>query len=129
MENPRALLSRKLALRGFSSLSISSACDSLTREGFLDDGRYALLWARARIRRRGEGPRLIRAGLQHKGVTRDSIESALRLCETEGLFDEALGAARTAALARCGNDAAELKRCLERRGFSRNSISEYLDKY
>jgi regulatory protein len=129
MENSRELLSRKLKQRGFSPASIRLACDELARDGFLDDGRYALLWARARIRRRGEGPLLIRAALQARGLARDSIENALRSCEAEGLFAEALGAAGEMEQARCVGDLPELKRRLGQRGFSKNSITEYLEKY
>jgi len=75
MEQPRAGLARKLAGRGYSAEAAESACARLAREGFLDDGRFALAWARGRLRRRREGPLLIRYGLLRKGVDRQLIEA------------------------------------------------------
>lgn len=70
-EHTRWLLVLKLRKRGVPEPAIASALDRLERLGCLDDERYARAWAQERLRKRGEGPARLRAGLVGRGVGED----------------------------------------------------------
>jgi regulatory protein len=78
-EHTRALLSRKLAGRGYSDEAVSLALGLLEAEGALSAERYAEAWLRSRISRGGKGPAELLAGLLARGVEGDLARSTLAI--------------------------------------------------
>lgn len=76
-EQTRYLLALKLRKRGMGDGAAAPALDRLERLGLLSDERFARAWAEERVRRRGEGPARIAAGLAARGVSEDL---ARRVC-------------------------------------------------
>lgn len=58
----------KLRDKGFDEAVIQSALSGLIRLGYLDDEKFARLWAESRIRLRAFGRRRIERELREKGV-------------------------------------------------------------
>lgn len=64
----------KLAAKDCTPAAIDAAVDELRRYGFLDDSRYARLFAEDKRRLQGWGERRIRMQLVRDGVARDVID-------------------------------------------------------
>lgn len=67
-EHNRHLLALKLRKREIPAPAVALALDSLEARGLLSEERYARSWAEGRLRKRGEGPVRIVAGLLARGV-------------------------------------------------------------
>ena len=111
-------LRMKLLKRGFESLSVEEVLQSLKRQEYLDDQRYAEQWLRSRSERRPEGRAVLVAGLLRKGVSREIAEGSVSRYLTPALEREnALRALEK--LRRAGEtDPDRLKGKLRARGFS-----------
>ena len=84
-EQSRRDLKRKLALRGVEAVDAEAAIGRLAEQGFQDDARFAVAFARDRASA-GYGPVRIRQELAGHGVDADGCEAALLACE--GSWDE-----------------------------------------
>ena len=126
-----AELRRKLALRGYAPATVETVLDRLTRLGYLDDRRFATLWAEAALRGgKGVGPRL-RQELQRRGVASELIAETLEQLASEHDEHQVLAdlvARRFAGFDPVRADDRERRRVygfLQRRGFSLSTILEF----
>jgi len=78
-EHSRKELTRKLADRGVERDAAEAALDTLNRQDFQNDERFAAALARSRSSS-GYGPVRIRAELGTHGLGRDAIDAALDAC-------------------------------------------------
>lgn len=65
----------KLAAKDCSAVAIDAAIGELTRFGFVDDARYAKLYAEDKRRLQGWGSRRIRLELSRAGVAREVLDA------------------------------------------------------
>lgn len=83
-EHTGAQLRKKLAGKECTADAIDAAIGELERYGFLDDARYARLYAEDKRRLQGWGERRIRTQLTHAGIAREIIDA---LFSGEAEFD------------------------------------------
>jgi regulatory protein len=120
-------MSRLLGARGFAAAEVREALDQLTRQGYLDDRRFAANWAGSRLRARPMGLRRLRQELRARGVEETVASAVLREVYEDG--EEVVArraiASKLPTLARLDRTArlARLVRFLERRGFSGELIA------
>lgn len=69
-------LTRKLTQREHTAEAINSALDELKSANYVNDARYAQLYAEQRVER-GYGPRYIKAKLQERGIETGHIDTAI----------------------------------------------------
>ena len=81
-DHSRRELSRKLRSRGVEPEEADAALLVLARQDFQNDARFADALARTRAGA-GYGPRYIRAELGTHGLSRDDIDAALQVCDTD----------------------------------------------
>ena len=121
----RRQLEHKLIRRGFSEADVGEACDRLEERGYLDDLESARGLARGRMRRKGYGPRRLRAELRKRGASEGIaevvVDEAFAGGEMALLKESALGWLRVHEW-----DRERLARHLERKGFSASVILELL---
>ena len=86
-------LRRKLRDKGFEADAITAAIDQLTREGWIDDLRFARELVRSRGQK-GIGPKRIAMELRELGIDSDIAREAMRESEEEPSGEGALGVAR-----------------------------------
>ncbi|MBU8913136.1 MAG: recombination regulator RecX [Spirochaetales bacterium] len=81
---------QKLVSRGCDSAVVDMALTDLTRNGSLDDARFAASWVRNRVRRHPEGQPALIAGLRQRGVDSATAEAAVStvLAEDEISLDD-----------------------------------------
>lgn len=94
-EHSAAELKRKLRGRGVEADELDAALETLQRQGFQNDRRYAEALVRSRASA-GQGPVRIRAELHLHGVPAEDIEAAFAAAEAGGV-EWAAHAARVAA--------------------------------
>lgn len=70
-------LGERLRQKGFSEEETASALGYLTGAGYIDDKRFAVSLAESRVRNKGWGPAKIAADLAKKGISRETIKTAL----------------------------------------------------
>jgi regulatory protein len=86
-DHGRAELAGKLAAKGFGEPAIAATLDRLAGLGYLDDRRYARLWAEAALRSgRGVGSR-IALELRRRGIADGIVQETL--AGLAGGYDEA----------------------------------------
>lgn len=119
-------LSRRLAAKGFALSEVKGAIDRLTEQGYLDDRRFATIWARGRLETQPMGPLRLRRELEAKGVDQDLVREVLRDIYEDG---EEQAARRAVAgrwdrlqRFRATSRTARMARFLQRRGFSTEVI-------
>ena len=78
-EHSRKELTRKLRAKGVAADALDCALETLSRQDFQSDERYAQALARTRAAS-GQGPVRIRAELATHGLGRDLVEMALDGC-------------------------------------------------
>ncbi len=110
-------LESKLAARRFPADTVGPTLRWLEEQGFVDDLETARRWAAGAARRKGFGPRRMRAELQRRGVDSDAVSRVLAEEWDGGEEERALEAANT-WLARRDWDPAALARHLERKGYN-----------
>jgi regulatory protein len=81
-ERSRVELGRKLKERGVTGDEVDAALDTLARQDFQNDDRFAGALARTRAAA-GYGPVRIRAELATHGLDRGTIAAALDTCEVD----------------------------------------------
>lgn len=126
-EHSRRELERKLGARGIESEAMDAALDTLSRQGYQDDARFADMLVRTRIGG-GYGPIRIRAELGMHDIATDTIAAVL-----SDIDPDWLAIARDALRRRYGPDSAteqrdRIKRAqfLMRRGFDGDTIRQAL---
>ncbi|MCE5255672.1 MAG: RecX family transcriptional regulator [Spirochaetaceae bacterium] len=82
-------LRQKLIAAGFSSECALMVVKKMQAEGFVDDSRYAKMWAESRTRRGAAGPAALAAALRARGQGEDAIREALSCVD----FDDVLARA------------------------------------
>lgn len=70
-------LSKKLQLKGFAEPQVKNVLDELRKAQFIDDGEFAVSYARSRLLTRPIGRHLLRQELKQKGVRNAEIEKAI----------------------------------------------------
>lgn len=123
----RGELTRKLRDRGFDPGEVDAVVSELERRGLIDDRRSAMELAGGSLRRKGYGPRRIRAELLRRGVEEGVAEAvAAEIFDAPG---EELRRAREVVRrwrrATPGNGS-RLARHLNRKGYSKRTIVEIL---
>ena len=81
-EHSRKELTRKLAAKGLERDAIEPALDTLSRQDFQNDERFAAALARSRASA-GYGPQRIRAELATHGLSRQDVAAAIEACERD----------------------------------------------
>jgi len=123
----RRQLEAKLRLRGFEETDVVGVCDHLEERGFLDDTECARGLATGSMRRKGYGPRRVRAELAKRGAPETAVEEAV----AEAFDDGEMPLLRQSAerwLCRREWDRESLARHLERKGFSSGAIVSLLQE-
>lgn len=125
----RRELGVKLLARGYDHEVTSATLDRVDDEGLIDDRQNALTLAFGAMRRKGFGPRRMRANLETKGV-----DPEIAAAVVEEVFPDReaeLEAARTVIerwrLSR-SVDRAKAGRHLERKGYSTGVVLQVLDE-
>lgn len=123
-------LRRKLGGRGVDLVELDEALETLQRQGFQDDRRYAeaLIRSRALV---GHGPARVRAELRANGVPASTVDEAFSACEVDWLELAHQVAARNASrvssrASGAQPDQQKLLALLLRRGFSHESARSAL---
>jgi regulatory protein len=78
----------RLQRRGYTIEVIDHVLRDLEAEGYVDDHKFALNWARYRLQNKPMGRRRLAWELQQRGVPSESVEGVLREVYSE--FDEAM---------------------------------------
>ena len=81
-EHSRKELGRKLKAKGIEREDADTALDKLNKQDFQNDTRFAELLARSRVSA-GYGPTRIRAELGTHGLSRDDIDNAMEIIDTD----------------------------------------------
>ncbi len=127
-------LKKKLVEKGLTEDEITPVIETLTKDGLLNDERYAGDLASSRIRNKQWGPRKISMDLMRKGVPRDIADKVVSSLSKESVEHAALKALKkwTARKGLClseGLEASDFKKAsqhLESRGFSGELILRLL---
>jgi regulatory protein len=119
-------LRQKLLSRGFEADEVGATLSRLEQEALLDDRRAAEGVCRGSFRRKGFGPRRIRAELQRRGVDGEIVEEMLAEAFAEGEGRLVKEVAQRWLTGR-RPDRAALARHLERKGFSPGAILSALE--
>lgn len=91
----RAELETGLRRRGVSRAVVTGIIGDLTREGWIDDARFARAWVRDRLALRPSGRRRLKAELTARGVSPGTADDAIAsMLTAEGEEDLALVQAR-----------------------------------
>lgn len=85
---------RRLAHGGFDAAAIEAAIGRLVEDGFLDDARYARLYAEDRRNLDNWGATRIRRALLERGVDRELVERTLSSHGVDAELDQAVALLR-----------------------------------
>lgn len=127
-----AELTDLLAAKGFGEAESRAAVDRLKEEGYLNDRRFAVAWARGRVHTKPMGSYRLRRELEIKGVDLELVREVLEDIYEQG--EESLARrAMQGKLARLGRRTGQspslpVARFLQRRGFSSDTIRRLLQK-
>lgn len=131
-DHSRAELKKKLVAKGCPVGQVDDALERLTRQGYLDDKRFAERWAESALASgRCFGVRLL-LELQRRGVSRDVASEAVAAATVGHGERQVLAcvvAKRFAAFDPEGASLKERRRVFDyllRRGFSPTAVKEYL---
>ncbi|HWQ69741.1 MAG TPA: regulatory protein RecX [Patescibacteria group bacterium] len=121
-----AELACQLAVRGFAQAESEAAVDRLKAEGYLNDRRFAGVWARGRIRTKPMGRLRLSKELETKGIEAQSVREVLEEIYEGGEepYARRAMAGKLAALGRRSGQSRtpQVARFLYRRGFSAEII-------
>jgi regulatory protein len=127
-----AELERKLLDKGFPAAVVEELIARLEKSGYLDDRRFAGLWAESAVRNgRGYGPRL-RLELTRRGVSREIVADVLAGIAAAYGEKETLARLAERKFARfdpqtaSDRDKRRVFAYLQRRGFSAATILDFL---
>jgi regulatory protein len=121
-EHSSAELERKLLQREFSPAVIEPVLEELRQKRWLDDERFARMYAETRLRRKAMGAGKLVEELTRKGVPREVTERTVAEYCTEQYQREAVEEAARKALRRVGENREKLLRALRNRGFAMEYI-------
>jgi regulatory protein len=121
-EHSSAELHRKLRERSFSAGTIREVLQELRERSWLDDERFARLYAETRLRRKPMGASKLSEELQRKGVPRAITERTVEEFCTDEYQREAVERAAEKARRRVGDEREKLLRSLLNRGFAMEYI-------
>jgi regulatory protein len=125
-----AELARLLAARGFNRVESCVALDRLKEEGYLNDRRFAIAWARGRLRTKPMGSYRLSRELGIKGIESQLVREVLEEVYEEGEEWVARRAMASKLSTLGGRPAPSLTtpvaRFLHRRGFSAEIIRRLL---
>ncbi|MDR2500742.1 MAG: recombination regulator RecX [Treponema sp.] len=130
-EQCRAVLARKLAVRGYPGPCVAAAIAYLDVVDLVNDGRYARLWLTYHVSHGARSPRALFQGLCRRGLPQDTIKAALQAVldpELEGrLLRRFLQKTRRQSKKQ-SQTSATLKRTLRFEGFSPALIARLLEE-
>jgi regulatory protein len=123
-------LARLLARKGFTQAESRVALDRLQEEGYLNDRRFATVWARGRVRTKPMGSYRLSRELEIKGVESQLVRETLEEVYEEG-EESVARRAMARKLSTCGgrpasSRTAQVAQFLHRRGFSAEIIRRLL---
>lgn len=121
-EHSRRELGAKLRARGVEGAEVDAALDTLARQDFQNDERFAEALARSRAAA-GQGPVRIRSELAMHGLSREVVASALEACDRDWQRSAEAAITRRFAAASLADPAAR-RRAVEfllRRGFDQRT--------
>ena len=119
-EQSQSGLIQKLRARGWSAAVARGAVARLAESGLVDDGRFARLWASARLLRKTISPRDLITQLQSRGLDRQTAKEAVQ--EAVAAYgEEKLAAAYRDATAK-NETPAGLRAKLRGAGFSPDTL-------
>lgn len=121
-EHSSAELQRKLLQRDFSADMIQTVLSGLIQRGYLDDERFARIYAESRLRRKSIGAAKLAQELTRKGVSREVTERTVAQHCTDEYQRRAVEEAARKARRRVGDDREKLLRALLNRGFGMGYI-------
>jgi regulatory protein len=118
-DRTEAELRRHLAAREVDEVSIDGAIEALVRQGYLDDARYARVFAEDRRALDDWGPDRIERRLLELGVAPELVAGAVSARDAAGEFDAAVALLRRrfGALAESDRDRDRALRMLARKGY------------
>lgn len=125
----RRELASKLLTRGFDHDEVESVLDRVDDRGLLDDRQNAEILATGSLKRKGFGPRRMRATLESKGVDRE-----LALTVVGEIFPNRESEVEAARIAvqrwrfSRREERAKVGRHLERKGYSTGVVLQVLDE-
>jgi regulatory protein len=130
-DRSRGELRQKLAAKGFADPDLDEALERLTRQGFIDDAKFAARWVETALRNgRGYGLKLL-TELRSRGIGRELAEQTLAAAAVETPAITVLAAIVGKRFASFDHQTAtpqERQRVyayLQRRGFSLSTILDY----
>jgi regulatory protein len=128
----RQELKNKLFRKSFPGREIYQALDRLEELGYVDDRKFALEYARYRLRQSPRGKRLLTMELIQRGVAREIIDELLpdvfEEFPEDGLVANLVAKWRRARGDNfAGDDIAKLARSLARKGFDWDVIRRQID--
>lgn len=121
----------KLRSQGYDEETIAATVRRLIEQKWIDDGEYAAMLARQRMKVNKKGSLWIKRELAQKGVDRSQIEAALGQFDSDTEFEQAWKLAKPRWERDDGEPAKKLRRLagfLERRGFAPDTIWAVLRK-
>lgn len=127
-----AELTGLLAAKGFDEAESRAAVDRLKEEGYLNDRRFAVAWARGRVQTKPMGPYRLSRELEIKGIDVELVREVLEDIYEQG--EEPLARrAMQGKLAILGRRTGQspilpVARFLQRRGFSSDTIRRLLQR-
>lgn len=125
----RSELVKKLEGRGFSSEIIEKTADTLERIGFLNDGDYAVSYAKSSAAR-GKSARAVEYELKNRGVDADTVQKTIEnLPPPDDALDRLIRTRMRAKPLDTREERDKLCAFLARRGFSWEDIKSAVRRY
>jgi regulatory protein len=125
-EHSASELILKLRKKDYDYETAANAVDMLIERGYVNDRRFARMWAESRLKKHPEGRSSLAAGLARKGVSRDTTNEVLDELLTEESQDEALSRCIEKYLRTRSSESRKLINHLLRRGFKYGDIKRQI---
>lgn len=125
-KNPKTGEYQTKTRQGYDSSLVPLVLERLERHGYLDDERFARVWAENRHAKKGISNRKLREELAEKGISKDIVDAVLQ----DGARDEREELRKV--IARKANryaDRQKLMQYLVRQGFNYSDVSEELSTF
>lgn len=125
------IMSKALKALEGDAVSAGEVVESLVKDSFVDDLRYAGAFAREKARLQGWGPVKIRFALRSKGIAPELIEEALETVDTQAASDKLskLLQAKAASLEGDPQKKFKLIKFALSRGYEYDQIRDYISLY
>ena len=125
-KNPKTGEYQTKTRQGYDSSLVPLVLERLEQHGYLDDERFARVWAENRHAKKGISNRKLREELAEKGISKDIVDAVLQ----DGARDEREELRKV--IARKANryaDRQKLMQYLVRQGFNYSDVSEELSTF